>query len=106
MLREGLLRKACCGKVFCGEVWDIGSKWRIGIVKSLHPFKVNVDGFASLDHALEWDKVDGTEDEAKEAAESAAAPRGAAAVTVAPAAAAETRTWTKNKRSLKKMNTA
>jgi hypothetical protein len=55
---------------------------------------------------LEWDKVDGTEDEAKEAAESAAAPRGAAAVTVAPAAAAETRTLTTNKRSLKKMNTA
>ena len=84
------------------DVCDIRSKWRIGFVKTLNQFNVNVDGFDSLDQALEWDKSDGTEDEAKEAADSAAAPRGAAAVTVAPAAAAETRTWTKNKRSLKR----
>ena len=60
MLRGGLLRGG-----LLQDAWDIGSKWRIGIVKSLHPFKVNVDGFDSLDQALEWDKVDGTEDEAK-----------------------------------------
>ena len=48
----------------------------------------------------------GPEDEAKEAAESAAATPGAAAVTVAPAAAAQKGTSTENKRSLKKMSTA
>ena len=65
MLREGVLRGSLLRGTLLRDAWDIGSKWRIGIVKSLHPFKVNVDGFDSLDQALEWDKVDGTEDEAK-----------------------------------------
>ena len=37
---------------------------------------MSVDGIDSLDQALEWDKVDGTEDEAKEAAESGTEDRG------------------------------
>ena len=57
--------KFAAGNFAAGCLGHRIKKWRIGIVKSLHPFKVNVDGFDSLDQALEWDKVDGTEDEAK-----------------------------------------